>query len=89
MDRKVIDRLCSPNTRQPLSLLDATGLEALNQAIAAGAVAKASGDPQGEKLREALLTRDRTQVFRVDDGIPVLLAEEAIDTAQIANFPEK
>ncbi|WP_102945828.1 MULTISPECIES: hypothetical protein [unclassified Stenotrophomonas] len=89
MDRKVIDRLCSPNTRQPLSLLDATGLEALNQAIAAGAVAKASGDPQGEKLREALLTRDRKQVFRVDDGIPVLLAEEAIDTAQIANFPEK
>jgi uncharacterized protein YbaR (Trm112 family) len=89
MDRKVIDRLCSPHSRQPLSLLDATGLAALNQAIAAGAVTKVSGDPQGEKLREALLTRDRKQVFRVDDGIPVLLAEEAIDTAQIADFPEK
>ena len=40
-----------------------------------------------QPLREALVTRDRKQVFRVDDGIPVLLAEEAIPTAQIADFP--
>jgi len=26
-------------------------------------------------------------VFRLDDGIPVLLAEEAIATDQIADFP--
>ena len=52
-------------------------------------MAKADGSPQTQPLREALLTRDRKQVFRVDDGIPVLLAEEAIETAQIADFPEK
>ena len=39
------------------------------------------------RCAEALVTRDRKQVFRVDDGIPVLLAEEAIPTAQIADFP--
>ncbi len=89
MDRKLLDLLCSPDTRQPLSLLDAPGLDALNRAIAAGTVAKADGSPQAQALREALLTRDRKQVFRVDDGIPVLLAEEAIATAQIADFPEK
>ncbi|WP_314102326.1 Trm112 family protein [uncultured Stenotrophomonas sp.] len=89
MDRKVIDRLCSPHTRQPLSLLDAKGLDALNKAIAAGSVTKVGGSPQSQPLREALLTRDRKEVFRVDDGIAVLLPEEAIDTAQIADFPEK
>ncbi|MEN5070252.1 Trm112 family protein [Stenotrophomonas sp. TWI1183] len=89
MDRKLLDLLCSPDTRQPLSLLDATGLDALNRAIGSGAVLKADGSPQVQTLREALLTRDRKQVFRVDDGIPVLLAEEAIATAQIADFPEK
>ncbi|MEG2804248.1 Trm112 family protein [Stenotrophomonas sp.] len=89
MDRKLLDLLCSPDTRQPLSLLDAKGLEALNRAIGAGTVVKADGSAQAQALREALLTRDRKQVFRVDDGIPVLLAEEAIATAQIADFPEK
>ncbi len=89
MDRKLLDLLCSPDTRQPLSLLDAKGLEALNRAAAAGTLQRADGSAQAQPLREALVTRDRKQVFRVDDGIPVLLAEEAIATAQIADFPEK
>ncbi len=33
MDRKLLDLLVSPDTRQPLSLLDGMGLEALNKAI--------------------------------------------------------
>ena len=87
MDRKLLDLLVSPDTRQPLSLLDAKGLEALNRAISAGTVNKADGNPLAQPLRQALVTRDRKQVFRLDDGIPVLLAEEAIATAQIADFP--
>ena len=87
MDRKLLDLLVSPDTRQPLSLLDGKGLEALNKAISTGAVNKADGNPLAQPLREALVTRDRKQVFRVDDGIPVLLAEEAIPTAQITDFP--
>jgi len=89
MDRKLLDLLVSPDTRQSLSLLDSNGLEALNRAIAAGGVVKADGSAQAQPLREALVTRDRKQLFRVDDGIPVLLAEEAIDSAQISDFPSK
>ncbi|VTQ74984.1 Uncharacterised protein [Stenotrophomonas maltophilia] len=47
MDRKLLDLLVSPDTRQPLSLLDGKGLEALNKAISAGAVNKADGNPLG------------------------------------------
>ena len=89
MDRKLLDLLVSPDTRQPLALLDSAGLEALSRAIAAGGVARADGSAQAEPLREALVTRDRKQVFRVEDGIPVLLADEAIVTAQIDGFPGK
>lgn len=87
MDRKLLDLLVSPDTRQPLSLLEAAGLEALNRAISAGSVSKADGNPLAQPLREVLVSRDRKQLFRVEDGIPVLLAEEAIPTAQIADFP--
>ena len=87
MDRKLLDILVCPLTRQPLQLLDTTGLESLNRAIATGGVLRNDGSPQREALREALLTRDRKTVYRIDDGIPVLLAEESLATAQAEGFP--
>ena len=89
MDRKLLDLLVSPDTRQPLFLLESAGLDALNRAISNGGVTRADGSPQAQPLREALISGDRKQVFRVDDGIPVLLADEAIVTTQITDFPAK
>ena len=89
MDRKLLDILACPATRQPLALLDKAGLEALNRAFAAGDVRRVDDGAQSEPLREALVTRDRKLVYRVDDGIPVLLVEEAIATAQVAGFPRQ
>ena len=87
MDRKLLDILACPATRQPLALLEPAGLDAINRAIASGAVDRAGGEAQAETLREALVTRDRKTVYRVDDGIPVLLAEEGIATSQASDFP--
>jgi uncharacterized protein YbaR (Trm112 family) len=87
MDRKLLDILACPATRQPLALLDARGLDALNQAIATGGVRREDGSAQAEPLREALVTRDRKRVYRIDDGIPVLLVEEGLATGQVADFP--
>lgn len=89
MDRKLLDLLVCPTTRQPLARLGARGLQALNAAIAAGGIVRGDGEAQAESVREALVTRDRKTVYRIDDGIPVLLAEEAIATAQIADFPRE
>lgn len=89
MDRKLLDLLVCPASRQPLSLLDAAGLDALNRAIAAGGVRRGDDAAQAEPLREALVTHDRKTVYRVDDGIPVLLAEDAIATAQVDGFPKQ
>ena len=86
MDRKLLDILACPATRQPLALLDRAGLDALNRAIAAGSVRRADDTPQSQPLREALVTRDHKRVYRIDDGIPVLLVEEAIATGQVADF---
>ncbi|WP_222564059.1 Trm112 family protein [Novilysobacter antarcticus] len=87
MDRKLLDLLVCPTTRQPLAMLDSRSLKSLNEAIARGGVLRGDGSQQTEPLREALVTRDRAQVYRVDDGIPVLLAEEAIASRQVEGFP--
>lgn len=83
MDRKLLDLLVCPATRQPLALLDRPGLEALNAAIAAGGVRRVDDTPQTEPVREALITRDRKTLYRIDDGIPVLLIEEGIVVASV------
>jgi len=59
----------------------------LNAAIAAGGIARVDGQPQADALREALITRDRKLVYRIDDGIPVLLVEEGIAAGQVPDFP--
>ena len=89
MDRKLLDILACPATRQPLARLEARGLELLNQAVAAGALKRIDGSVQAEPLREALVTRDRRLAYRVDDGIPVLLVEEGIATGQVPDFPRE
>lgn len=88
MDRKLLDILVCPASRQPLALLDAAGLDALNAAIASGQARRDDGTAQAGPLREALVTHDRKRVYRIDDGIPVLLVEEAIATAQVPDFPK-
>ncbi|HLS83853.1 MAG TPA: Trm112 family protein [Arenimonas sp.] len=87
MDRKLLDILCCPTSRQPLALLSDGEREAINAAIAAGTIRRADGQAQATPLAEGLITRDRRTVYRVEDGIPVLLAEEALDTAQVEGFP--
>lgn len=87
MDRKLLDILVCPASRQPLALLEKSGLQALNAAIAGDGIARVDGSAQAEALREALVTRDRKTVYRIDDGIPVLLVEEGIATTQVADFP--
>ena len=84
MDRKLLDLLVCPTTRQPLALLDSRTLSALNDAIRQGGVVRGDGSAQTEPVREALVTRDHALAYRVDDGIPVLLAEEAIAIDGIA-----
>jgi uncharacterized protein YbaR (Trm112 family) len=87
MDRKLLDILVCPETRQPLALLDKAALDAVNRAIGGGGVRRNDDSVQTEPLREALVTRDRKTVYRIDDGIPVLLAEEGIATMQVDGFP--
>lgn len=87
MDRKLLDILCCPVTKQPLALLSGPELAAVNRAIAAGAMLRADGSAQSEAIAEGLVTHDRRTLYRIEDGIPVLLADEALAVSQVADFP--
>ena len=87
MDRKLLDILCCPTSRQPLALLDDRDLATINAGIGERAIVRADGSAQTAPLTAGLITRDRRLVYRIDDGIPVLLADEALAASQWPDLP--
>lgn len=87
MDKRLLDILCCPVSKTPVRPASAAELDALNRAIAAGTLDTVAGTAVKNRLEEALVTVDRKVVYRIDDGIPVMLPEEGIGTAQVTDFP--
>lgn len=83
MDRHLLDLLACPTTRQPLRPLDGARLDALNRAIAEGRVRRGDGSVQSAQVGAALATDDGRLAYRIDDGIPVLLAEESLELSAL------
>jgi uncharacterized protein YbaR (Trm112 family) len=79
----LLDILCCPVSHEPLLPLSRAKLKILNQAIEAGGVKTVEHADVTEALSEALITRNHKVVYPIVDGIPVLLAERGIGTAQL------
>ena len=86
MDKKLLDILCCPSSKQSLHLLTSAQLVLLNKAIASQSVTQMDGQKLTTPLKEALITKDQKLIYRIDDGIPVLLSEEAISTLSVTGF---
>ena len=86
MDKRLLDILCCPVTREPLRLLNRGELDALNRAVAAGGVNSADGSGWTLPVPSALLTRSGDRIYRIEDDIPVMLPELALETRNIAGF---
>lgn len=87
MDKRLLDILCCPATKQPVALLSAAQLAAVNRGIERRAVQSQDGATLDRAFAAGLLTRDGRTLYRIDDGIPVMLVEQGVATAQIDGFP--
>jgi uncharacterized protein YbaR (Trm112 family) len=87
IDRKLLDIICCPVSKVPLVPLTAKQLAALNKEISAGAALNVDAQVVSGLLNAGLLTTDGKIIYRIEDGIPVLLPEEGIATLQFQDFP--
>lgn len=87
MDKRLLDILCCPISKTPVRPLGKHELEALNAAIAAGKVQSVAGAALNQRIDEALITTDSKVIYRIEDGIPVMLPEEGIATIQLNDWP--
>ena len=86
IDGKLLEILCCPISKTPLTRLPTSRLKMLNEAISAGAVQYVRGETVEDPLREALITEDSKVIYPVIDDIPILLEEKGIGTTQLQNF---
>jgi uncharacterized protein YbaR (Trm112 family) len=86
VDPKLLEILVCPITKVSVRMLGKQKLAALNRAIAEGGVKHMGGTAIDAPLEEALVTSDGRTVYRVDDGIPVMLEDLAIPTEQLADW---
>ena len=87
LDKRLLDILCCPESKQPVSPLTAAQLQALNRAVDAGTLVNAEGAVVKQRFDAGLVTRDGKTVYRVEDGIPVMLIDQGVATGQIEGFP--
>ncbi|HEU0276486.1 MAG TPA: hypothetical protein VFQ95_01500 [Rhodanobacteraceae bacterium] len=88
MDKRLLDILCDPVTKTPVRPLQRNELDALNRAIAAGQIDTVVGTRVTAPFAAGLITTDRKVAYRIEDDIPVMLADEGIGLLQLTDFPK-
>ena len=82
IDRKLLEILCCPVSKQALTVLSPEQLALINKQIATGSVATADDRVITASLNEGLITKNQQRIYRIDDDIPVMLEKESIPADQ-------
>lgn len=84
VDKKLLDILVCPETKNPLMPADSALVERLNLMIKAGRIKDRSGRQVKTLLQGGLVTKENSNcIYPVIDDIPVLLPEDSIPLDQI------
>lgn len=83
---KLLEILCCPVSKTPLTVLGRQKLNKLNEAINKGEALFVDGAKVTDSLQEGLITEDGKVIYRVQDDIPILLEEKGIGTTQFQDF---
>ncbi|THB70028.1 MAG: Trm112 family protein [Gammaproteobacteria bacterium] len=78
VNAKLLEILCCPQTKIPVEVMEGEELAALNKKVEGGGIKYIDGSMVEEPLVEALITKNREVIYRVDDDTPVMIYEKGI-----------
>ncbi|NKB71798.1 MAG: hypothetical protein GKR89_32380 [Candidatus Latescibacteria bacterium] len=78
IDDELLEILVCPETKEPVRLADADLLSQVNIRIEQGTAQKKSGQAVEKKIDGGLVRADGALLYPIEDGIPVMLIDEAI-----------
>jgi uncharacterized protein len=84
-DTALLDIVCCPVTRLPLQLMPSNRVERLNAMIDERRINNRDGAVVDGGAEQWLMTRDGKLAYPVRDGIPVLIDDQGVELAQLAD----
>lgn len=76
---EILAILACPESRQSLRYLEKEPLMVLNEKILLGGISTVGGKSIERSIDSALVREDGKRVYRVEEGIPILLINEGIN----------
>jgi uncharacterized protein len=78
IDKDFLEILACPEDKSPVKMADQALVDTLNQRIEAGELKNRGGEPVENKMDGGLVREDGAYLYRIEDGIPIMLIDEAI-----------
>ena len=78
IDKELLDILACPENKTPVKLVEQSVIDEINGRIEKGEVKSRGGQPVEKKIDGGLIREDGTYLYPIDDGIPIMLIDEAI-----------
>jgi uncharacterized protein YbaR (Trm112 family) len=78
IDPQLLEILCCPETKQPVTLVEGEVIDCVNAAIQSRTVKNRGGKTVEEKIDGGLLREDRKYLYPIRESIPIMLEDEAI-----------
>jgi uncharacterized protein YbaR (Trm112 family) len=78
IDKDLLDILACPEDKTPVSLAEQSLVDKINKKIEAGEVKNRGGETVETQMDGGLVREDGAYLYRIEDGIPIMLIDEAI-----------
>ena len=78
IDKDFLEILACPEDKTPVSMADQSLVDELNRKIEAGELKNRGGETVEAKMDGGLVREDGAWLYRIEDGIPIMLIDEAI-----------
>ena len=82
IDKELLEILACPETKEPVHLAEQELIDQLNARIGRGEVKNRGGQPVEKAVDGGLVRADGAFLYPIDDGIPIMLIDEAIPLPQ-------
>jgi uncharacterized protein len=84
VDPELLEILVCPETKKPVHLADDALMERVNRAVSEGRLVTRGGRTLTERLEAGLVRSDGRLLYPIQDGIPVMLIDEALPLDTVA-----